>query len=203
MASRADHINVIESLEPIRRRPTMYIGEATADHSLCSRLVECVVGSVATDDPAPTAVRMLLWSDNVVSVAFDGTPLPIAPYADSRSTIPHPELYRLFRFIGLQQRLSHAGGIVNALSQRLTVSTRHGGVSYRASFRTGGLVSLLSEGFGEVLGTSWMTFKPDAGVVPGLLSLEVAAAIAARVAKDAPGVSIAVVDRRAEPTSWG
>jgi len=200
-------VDVIEGLEPIRRRPAMYVGDGTSERSMCSRLVESVVTNAANDRPSPSAVRVTVWAGNVVTVAFDGMPLPIAPYADHRTKVlPHPELYRMFMYIAApatERPLSFGGAVVNALSERLVVWTRHEGVTFRASFRGGGLVSLLAESaVDELLGTNWLTFKPDEQLVPGSLTFEDSEAIASRVANEVPDVSVTAIDRMGVQANW-
>lgn len=200
-------VDVLEGLEPIRRRPGMYIGEATAEVSMCSRLVESIVTNAANDRPAPTAVRVTLWADSVVTVAFDGAPLSIAPYLHPFIEMPpHPELYRMFMYVAApatDRPLSFGGAIVNALSERLVVWTRHDDVTYRAAFRRAGLVSLLAKSpTDDVLGTNWLTFKPDGQFVTGSLTFRDVEAIAGRVGSEVPSVSVTAVDRTADQASW-
>ena len=204
MAYDQRDLAVIEGAGAIRRRPSMYIGEATADRTLCSRLVESVVGVVAADVPAPSAVRLILWAGESVTVAFDGEPLPIR--SRRAGGISHPELYRMFLVISApptERPLSFGAAIVSALTERLVVSTVHDDTRYRAAFSRGGLVSLLARcSTDERLGTAWLTFKPDADVVPGVIDFAEAEAIAARVSAVTPSVRIEAVDRSGEKPDW-
>lgn len=88
-------IDVVEEMEAVRRRPAMYIGDATPERSFCSRLVESIVGNVAAGPPSPTAVRLSLWSGGAMTVAFDGEPLSIE-MRERPGGILHPELYAMF-----------------------------------------------------------------------------------------------------------
>jgi len=195
-------IEVIEGLEAVRRRPTMYIGEETPERSLCSRLVECVVGSVAAETPTPTAVRLLLWTGGAVTVAYDGEPLPIA--ARETCGVAHPELYDWFMGIMVPgSPLLLATAVVNALSKRLVVSTVHDGVRYRAAFRRGGLVSLLSKTpTEELLGTNWFTFKPDSELILGFVGPDEAERIVERTKTANDSVPVTVIDRSGEKADW-
>lgn len=196
-------IKVIEGLEAIRRRPTMYLGEATSERTLCSLLVECVVGSIVAESPAPAALRLLLWSDGAVTVAYDGERLPIEA-RETRTGVAHPELYSLFMSIfGPRRPLQFGAAIVNALSEKLVVSTIHDGVRYRAAFSRGGLVSLLSKApSDEPLGTNWLTFKPDTAIIPGVLDAAEAERIVTRVRSANPAVPASVADRSSEKPDW-
>jgi DNA gyrase/topoisomerase IV subunit B len=60
------------------------------------------------------------------------------------------------------------GAILNALSERLVVSTMRDGQRYRMVFAKGMLVTLLQRVHcQEALGTTWFTFHPDPIVVAG------------------------------------
>lgn len=196
-------IEILEGLEGIRRRPAMYIGEATPERTSCSRLVESIVGNVAAGPPSPSAVRLILWSGAAMTVAFDGEPLPIE-MREHPGGVPHPELYAMFMSLaapGSPLRLGAA--ILCALSERLAVSTVHAGERYRAVFRRGGLYSLLAKTqTEETLGSSWMTFIADASVVPGVVDLAEAERIVMRAKDTAANVSLGVVDRSTEKADW-
>ncbi|MBL8605869.1 MAG: hypothetical protein JNL38_01055 [Myxococcales bacterium] len=203
MTSRSWDIDVVEGLEAIRRRPTMYIAEEAPDHTLCSRLVERALLSFSAGPPAPTAVRLLLWRDGGLTLAYDGEPLPIRGH-DARSGVVHPELYSWFLTLTAPITPVRLGAVVvNALSERLVISTLHGGVRYRAAFQKGGLVSLLSTArLAEAFGASWLTFQPDGAIVPGRVDASAAERIAARVARESEGGAVSVIDRSTEKPDW-
>jgi hypothetical protein len=197
----ARDIELIEGPEAIRRRASMFIGEPS-----CARLIEATLGNLVEDTPPPRALRLLMWRDNAFTIAVEGEPFPIAPPLDPprwrRAFVPQPTLYFLFLHLQSEpRRLSIAGPILNALTERLVVSTFIEGRRYRASLRRGGLAGLLGESTcDERYGDSWMTFRPDASVVPGGLSPEAAADIAARVSTEA--VCVSVVDRLDIAADW-
>jgi DNA gyrase/topoisomerase IV subunit B len=87
--------------------------------------------------------------------------------------------------VSAQRRLAFSGAIVNALSERLVVSTVHEGERYRVVFSKGMLVSLLAKAPSEVpLGTNWLTFLPDGDLLGGAVSSAEAAEIVTRVGLD-------------------
>jgi hypothetical protein len=60
------------------------------------------------------------------------------------------------------------GAILNALSERLVVSTIHDDCRYRVVFARGAVVSLLkSTSCRQPLGTNWITFRPDTAIIGG------------------------------------
>lgn len=190
-------ITIIEGLEAIRRRPALYIGESTF-----VRLVEFTLDGVAADALAPSAVRLIRWNEGAFTIAFDGAPLPVEPFALRVEAVPHPKLYEYFMSLRAPSGgLAFAGPVLNALSERLVVSTLNGGERYRAVFGRGTLVSLLSKTpCDEALGSCWLTFLPDASVITGSVSATEAAAIASRVALQNPNVTFQ--DRSGDGADW-
>lgn len=180
----------------------MYIGDATDGRTLCSRLVECIVGNVSAESPAPTAVRLIVWAGNVFTVAYDGEPLPIHPV--ERGGVSHPELYTMFMtLLAPSGPLYMGAAVANALSARLVVSTVHEGGRYRAAFSRGGLVSLLfAAPTEETLGTNWLTFKPDPEVTPGEVTPSEADAIIRRLRESTPATAMTAVNRVHERPDW-
>ena len=70
-------LTIIEGLEPIRRRPAMYVGAEEPGRSLSHRLLEGLVDAIANDTPPPHEIRVQLWSGSAITVAWEGVPLPI------------------------------------------------------------------------------------------------------------------------------
>ncbi|MCE9575655.1 MAG: hypothetical protein K8W52_21065 [Deltaproteobacteria bacterium] len=163
----ADGIRVTEGLDALRRRPGMYLGPCAVEHGYGAGLVEIALDSIVNDTPAPTAVRLTLWRAREITIAFDGEPLPIHPVGVDG--ISHPALYSLFLHLTHARRsFPHAGCRLNALSEKLIVSTVVDGARYWAGFSRGGLVSLLRKAGNDVepLGTTWLTFLPDPSLIP-------------------------------------
>lgn len=201
-------ITVLEGLEAVRHRPAMYIGADEPGRSLRTRLLEWVVDGVAHDTPIPEEVRVVLWRDGAMTVAYDGEPIPIEPFSRPVDGVAHPVFYQFF--VGLMargdpfQRTLSFGAVLNALSDRLVVSTMHGGERYRAVFSQGLIASLLARTSCETpLGTTWLTFLPDATLIAGEpLTRDDAEGVAERVAQEAGGVKVSVDDRTSEEADW-
>jgi len=196
-------LTIVEGLEVIRRRPSMYIGAGVSEgSSLCPRLLEAALNGVVDDMPAPSAVRVTRWRDGAFTIAWDGEPFPIGTSQPLPVAVPHPELYRFFLYLhNAEHRLAFSGAIVNALSERLVVSTVHDGERYRAVFSRGMLVSLLAKAPCQVpLGSNWLTFLPDSDLLGGAVSSAESAEIVTRVGSRRALVSIE--DRSSDEADW-
>src|SRR6186713_2489020 len=192
MSYQTNGVTILEGLEPIRRRPTMYIGAGIPEGaSLCGRLLEVAVDCVATDRPVPSEIRLTRWRDGAFTVARDGEPLPIEPVELLSGAVPHPALYGLFLYLfDAEQRLGFSGAILNALSERLVVSTVHGAERYRAVFAKGVVVSLLRKESCETpLATNWMTFLPDCALLGHAVDAAEAEQILVRIGRTFPSLS--------------
>jgi DNA gyrase subunit B len=193
-------ITVLTALEAVRRRPAMYIGREEAHRSLRVRLLELTVSNIAHE--RPQEVRILLWREDVVTIAYDGAPLPIEPSGLPADGVSHPALYR--SFMSLHVPAMYGMAILNALSERLVVSTMHAGDRYRVIFSKGMIVTLLHRAHCDrPLGTTWLTYHPDATIITGeMLTSDDVHGIAERVGRNADGVRIRVEDRMTEDADW-
>ena len=208
----ADWITVLEGLEAVRRRPVMYIGAEDGHPSRRARLLELAVTDIAWEW-RPQQVRILLWREDAVTIAYDGRPLPIEPCARPVDDIAYPALYR--SFMHLLTPAVNGMAVLNALSEQLVVSTMHDGRRYRGVFSKGMIASLLHCVHCDCpLGTTWLTYRPDATIVAGevltprdvhgipervALNMHV---IAERFGLNTEGVRIRVEDRMTEDAHW-
>jgi DNA gyrase/topoisomerase IV subunit B len=180
----------------------MYLGEAELGRSSCFRLLEGLVDAIADDAKPPREIRVRLWSDSVISVAYDGTPLPVEPVAQFGAV--HPAILPLFMHLGAGAPpcgLFVFGPILNALSERLVVSTMRGDQRYRVVFARGMIVSLLqATACAEPPGITWFTFRPDTTIIgDGPVTGAELRAMAER--EQAP--RIVVEDHSGEEADWG
>lgn len=193
-------ITVFEGLEAIRRRPAMYIGGEDADRSPRVRLLEYAVSEIAHE--RPQEIRILLWREDAVTIAHDGSPLPIEQFFLQADGVSHPALYRSFMYLLVGASAFHA--VLNALSEQLVVSTMHAGHRYRVVFSKGMIVTLLGRAHCDrPLGVTWLTFRLDATIVAGeLFTSGEVLRIAERVGPNTEGVRIRVEDRMTEDADW-
>ena len=166
----AKDIEVLEGLEPVRRRPGMYIGgtDERALHHLFAEVLdnsmdEAVAGHAKT-------IEVELHADGSLSVKDDGRGIPVDPHpkhpGKSALEVILTVLHSGGKFSGKAYETSgglHGVGVsvVNALSDRLDVTVWRDGAEHRQSFSKGH-----SQGPLETLGNSRkkgtrVHFNPD------------------------------------------
>jgi topoisomerase IV subunit B len=170
----ARDIEVLEGLEPVRRRPGMYIGgtDEKAFHHLFAEVIDNSMDEALAGHA--TFIDVELGSDGFLTVTDNGRGIPIDP---------HPKFPKKSALEVIMCTL-HAGGkfdsrvyetsgglhgvgvsVVNALSSRLEVEVARGQKLYRMAFERGHPKGKL-EDLGKVnnrRGTK-VRFKPDAEI---------------------------------------
>lgn len=166
----AANIKVLKGLEPVRKRPAMYIG-GTGDRGLHHLLWEVVDNSVdEAINGYATYIEVILHADErSVTVKDNGRGIPV----DMHPIEKRPALELILTTL-------HAGGkfdegnylrsgglhgvgssVVNALSEELIATIRRDGKEYRQSYAFGTPTSEL-EVVGKAQGTGTaMFFRPD------------------------------------------
>ncbi len=168
----ADSIQVLEGLEAVRKRPSMYIG-STCQLGLHHLVWEVVDNSV---DEAQAgycdSIDVRLLDEDVVSVLDNGRGIPTEMHAKmgrSALEVVLTTLHAGGKFDNDAYKVSgglHGVGVsvVNALSEWLEVEVVRDGTLFRQSFRRGRPVAPLEMvGPAEGRGTK-VTFKPDAEI---------------------------------------
>ena len=142
----ARHIEVLEGLEPVRRRPGMYIGgtDEKALHHLFAEVIDNAMDEVLNGHASFIDVEVR--SDGYVTVTDNGRGIPVDP---------HPKSPKKSALEVIMCTL-HAGGkfdsdvyetsgglhgvgisVVNALSERVEVEVARGGQLYRQVYQRG------------------------------------------------------------------
>src|SRR6516164_3410407 len=142
----ARDIEVLEGLEPVRRRPGMYIGgtDEKALHHLFAEVIDNSMDEALAGHA--TFIEVELGTDGFLTVTDNGRGIPVDP---------HPKFPKKSALEVILCTL-HAGGkfdskvyetsgglhgvgvsVVNALSERLEVEVARGGVLYRQIYERG------------------------------------------------------------------
>ena len=170
----AADIEVLEGLEPVRRRPGMYIGgtDQKALHHLFAEVIDNSMDEAVAGHA--TWIDVSLTEDGYLTVTDNGRGIPIDP---------HPK-FKDKSALEIIMTTLHAGGkfdskvyetsgglhgvgvsVVNALSEELVVEVARGRKLYKQEYKKGKPLTEL-ENIGEVQnrrGTK-ITFKPDSEI---------------------------------------
>jgi DNA gyrase subunit B len=204
----AEQIQVLEGLEPVRKRPGMYIG-STSETGLHHLVYEIVDNSV--DEALAgycTTIDVTIMKDNSIKVVDDGRGMPVDMHP--KLGIPaveviHTVLHAGGKFGGGGYKVSgglHGVGasVVNALSEAMEVEVRRNGKVYKQRYERGKTMYPLKViGDADSTGTtSW--FKPDPEIFDTLVynytTLEHRLREMAFLNK---GIKITLTDEREEP----
>jgi DNA gyrase subunit B len=203
----AKDITVLEGLDPVRKRPGMYIG-STGPRGLHHLVYEVVDNSV---DEALAGrndrIEVHLRPDNSVTVRDWGSGIPVDVMADQglpALTVVLTKLHAGGKFGGEGYKVSgglHGVGVsvVNALSEWLVAEVRRDGKVYRQEFARGepaGDMTVAGKSEKGETGTT-ISFLPDADVFEELeLSTETLVQRLRETAFLTRGLRIVLVDER-------
>jgi DNA gyrase subunit B len=204
----AGNIQVLEGLEPVRKRPGMYIG-TTSSRGL-HHLVYEVVDNAVDEAMAGFCDKIVvtLHADGSASVTDNGRGIPVKaiPGAKDRRSALEVVLTVLHaggKFGGGGYAISgglHGVGVsvVNALSEKLEVEVWRDGASYTMAFARGKVTKKLTKGRASSKTGTKIRFWPDPEVFTETLVLE-RKILAERMQELAflnKGVEIQLVDER-------
>ncbi|MBI3491009.1 MAG: type IIA DNA topoisomerase subunit B [Acidobacteria bacterium] len=171
----AKDITVLEGLEPVRKRPGMYIGGvgSTGLHHLVWETLDNSVDE-AMNGHASNIWVTLHADGSSITIEDDGRGIPI----DKHPTTKKSALEVIFTVLHAGGKFEHgsyktAGGlhgvgasVVNALSKELVATVKRDGSQWEMRFKQGKLVSGLKK-VGPARGTGTIVyFRPDAAIFP-------------------------------------
>jgi DNA gyrase subunit B len=165
----AESIQVLEGLDPVRRRPGMYIGSTDGRglHHLVWEVVDNSIDEAMAGHATHVEVRVL--EDGSVQVTDDGRGVPVGRHPSGKDAleIVHTVLHAGSKFGGGGYKVSgglHGVGVsvVNALSESLRVESSRDGFVWAQEYSRGVPTSPVRKigPQGDRKGTM-TTFKPD------------------------------------------
>ena len=171
----AKAITVLKGLEPVRRRPAMYIGglDANGLHHLIWEILDNSVDEVING--FATTVEVVLDKDaEGILISDNGRGIPVDKHPQSKK----PALETILTALHAggkfdQQNYKHAGGlhgvgssVVNALSKTLVARVRRDGFEYEQKFRRGKPTGAMKK-VGKARGSgTYIYFKADDAIFP-------------------------------------
>lgn len=169
----AASIQVLEGLDPVRKRPGMYIGSTGIDglHHMVKEVADNGVDEAIAG--FASEIRVVLREDGGVTVSDDGRGIPVDKHKQTKKSTLETVLTVLHaggKFEGQGYKVSsglHGVGVsvVNALSVKFIAEVRRDGYLYRQEFKQGdpvGPVEKVEEA--EDTGTT-ITFWPDNSIM--------------------------------------
>ena len=172
----AKDITALEGLEPVRKRPGMYIGGVgTAGlHHLVWEIVDNSVDEAMNGHA--TEIKVTLHKGgHTITVTDNGRGIPVDKHPKTKKPALEMVLTILHaggKFDG--NNYNTAGGlhgvgasVVNALSKELIATVRRDGCQYQMTFSKGAVTSPLKKLPGAIRGTgTTITFTPDPTIFP-------------------------------------
>ena len=164
-----DQIQVLEGLEPVHKRPGMYIGstDQTGLHHMVTEIVNNSVDEVLAG--RGSRAEVILHKDGSITVSDDGGGIPVeelTKYKKSALEILMTKLHAGAKFGGGAYKVSgglHGVGssVVNALSEWCKVEVKRKGKVYTQEYKRGAPTTEVTAGKATDETGTKTTFKPD------------------------------------------
>mgnify|MGYP003338197345 FL=1 len=174
----AKDITVLEGLEPVRRRPGMYIGGVGSAglHHLVWEIVDNAVDEAMNGHASH--IQVTLHKDgSSITVEDDGRGIPVDKHPQTKTSaleVIFTTLHAGGKFEG--QNYKTAGGlhgvgasVVNALSKELVATVKRDGATWEQRYKQGAPVGGVKK-LGAARGTGTMVFfRPDSQIFPKVI----------------------------------
>ncbi len=146
-AYTAEQITVLEGLEPVRKRPGMYIGNTAKDgfHHMLKEIVDNAIDEAMAGHAKK--IDIIIHSDNSATVTDDGRGIPVDIHKQTKKSALETVLTVLHaggKFGGEASGYKVSGGlhgvgasVVNALSEWLKAEVRIDGKVYTQEYKRG------------------------------------------------------------------
>ncbi len=169
-AYTAADIEVLEGLEPVRRRPGMYIGgtDEKAMHHLFAEVIDNSMDEAVAGHAS--RIEVALGKDGFLSVTDNGRGIPVDPHPKFKKPALEIIMTTLHSGGKFESKVYNTSGglhgvgvsVVNALSETLEVEVARGQQLYRMEFKRGAPQGKLQK-LGSVMNRRGTTvrFKPD------------------------------------------
>jgi DNA topoisomerase IV B subunit len=171
----AKDITVLEGLEPVRKRPGMYIGGVGAAglHHLVWEILDNSIDEAMNGYASNIAVT-LHADGSSITVSDDGRGIPVDKHPKTKKSaleVIFSTLHAGGKFEGTNYKTSgglHGVGasVVNALSKELIATVRRDGAQWEMKFKQGKAIGALAKS-GAARGTgTTVFFRPDSTIFP-------------------------------------
>ncbi|MDY0344323.1 MAG: DNA topoisomerase (ATP-hydrolyzing) subunit B [Lentimicrobium sp.] len=201
----ADNIQVLEGLEAVRKRPSMYIGDTSSRglHHLVNEVIDNSIDEALAgycDD-----IKVTIHPNNAITVSDNGRGIPVDMHEkEGRSALEvvMTVLHAGGKFDKGSYKVSgglHGVGVscVNALSSRMLVTVRRDGKIYEQEYNIGKpQYSVRETGDTEETGTS-VYFEPDATIFSHpVFEIDILSSRLRELAFLNKGIALSITDER-------
>ena len=168
----ASQIQVLEGLDPVRKRPGMYIGSTGYDglHHLIKELADNCIDEVIAG--YATELSVVMHQDGSVTVSDNGRGIPVDMHPKTKKNTLETVLTTLHaggKFGSGGYKVSsglHGVGssVVNALSSKMSATVMRDGFSWSQEYAAGVPTTKLIKGEPSKLTGTIITFMPDGSI---------------------------------------